>query len=417
MTEGRTWSHISASKSSLRLTNPIRDIVDQLNIPLNPNKVKISLSIGDPTVFGNLLSPENVDEALIQNIKTHQFNGYAHSTGYLETRSAIAQKYSTPSSPLIETDVVCTSGCSGALEMAIGVLGNEGQEILLPAPGFSIYQTICEYKGIIPVYYNLLPDKQWEADCENLDSLVTEKTVAILINNPSNPCGSVYSKEHLKKILQVAERHHLPIIADEIYAGMVFEKHEFHSIASLTSTVPVLSVGGISKLFIVPGWRLGWVLIHDRNHAFEEVRVGLLKLSQLILGPNTLIQSVIQEALLNTPPSYLQNLNSILSNNANMLVQKLSKIPGLKVISPGGAMYMMVGIELDQFKDFKNDIEFAKALLSEESVFVLPGQIFNIHNFVRLVICPPANKLEDACERIAQFCQRHHKNTSIATSC
>jgi tyrosine aminotransferase len=107
---------------------------------------------------------------------------------------------------------------------------------------------------------------------EHLESLIDGNTAGILVNNPSNPCGSVYSKEHLQAILKLAEKHHVPIVADEIYGDIVFKGSEFHSMASLTSTVPILAVGGIAKAFVVPGWRVGWILIHDRNNLFREVR-------------------------------------------------------------------------------------------------------------------------------------------------
>jgi len=310
---------------------------------------------------------------------------------------------------LTSDDIVVASSCSGGLEMAIGVLANPSHNILLPAPGFTIYQTICDYKGIEPRYYKLKPESNWEADLTHMESLIDIKTSAILVNNPSNPCGSVYSKEHLLAILNLAQKYHLPIISDEIYADVVFEGHTFYSLAALTDTVPVLSVGGISKAYLAPGWRVGWIVIYDRSNLFAEVRVGLLKLSQVILGANTLCQSVVEEALFNTPQAYYDNLNNTLSTNASYLVSNFKKIKGLNPIAPGGAMYMMVGIETAEFVDIKDDVEFAKKLLEEELVFVLPGRIFKFENFVRLVICPPLDKLAEVCIRVEAFCNRHRK--------
>jgi len=142
------------------------------------------------------------------------------------------------------------------------------------------------------------------------------------------------------------------------------------------------------------------------------VRVGLVKLSQLILGANTLVQSVLEEVLFNTPKTYYQNLNSELKRNAQLLVNTIVKIPGLTVVAPGGAMYMMFGIDFSKFEDFDNDVAFAKKLLEEESVFVLPGKIFKCENFIRLVICPPTTTLTVACTRIEDFCKRHLKRDS-----
>jgi tyrosine aminotransferase len=117
----------------------------------------------------------------------------------------------------------------------------------------------------------LIPENNWEMDLAHLESLIDSNTACILLNNPSNPCGSVYSKEHLLKLLAIAEKHSLPVISDEIYADMVFSGHVFHPLATLTKTVPILTCGGLAKKFLVPGWRVGWVLIHDRHGQFKQV--------------------------------------------------------------------------------------------------------------------------------------------------
>lgn len=173
--------------------------------------------------------------------------------------------------------MIC-SGCSGALDLCVTVLADEGQNILMPRPGFSLYQTLAMSKGIECRYYDLLPEKNWEIDLAHLESLVDGRTAAIVVNNPSNPCGSVYSREHLLDILRVAEKTRVPIIADEIYADMAFRPHRFYPLASLTETVPVLAVGGLAKRYLVPGWRVGWVLVHDRRGLFTEVRCTIMVL-------------------------------------------------------------------------------------------------------------------------------------------
>lgn len=126
-------------------------------------------------------------------------------------------------------------------------------------------------------------------------------------NSPSNPCGSVYPKEHLEAILDVAAKHHLPIIADEIYCDLVYKGNTFYPMASLTKDVPILAVGGLAKKWLVPGWRIGWILVHDRHDAFAaEVRTGLLNLSQVILGPNSVVQGALDDILHRTPQSFYE---------------------------------------------------------------------------------------------------------------
>lgn len=307
-----------------------------------------------------------------------------------------------------------TSGCSGALDIAITALANEGDNILIPQPGFSLYQTLCDSKGIECRFYNLDADKNWEADLQHMASLIDHRTRAILVNNPSNPCGSVYSKEHLEEIVKVAERYCLPIIADEIYAHMVFDGSEFHRIATLaTKRVPVLSVNGLAKQYLVPGWRVGWITVYDdtEQQVLKEVREGILRLTTLILGANSLVQASIPQILEKTPESFYKELNSVLQKQAFYSMERIEKIPGLDIIRPQGAMYVMVRIDAKRFSEATNgeiadDVEFCKALLKEESLVVLPGQCFRMKNFFRIVFCPPIDKLEQAYDRLDQFCKR-----------
>lgn len=414
-TNGRAWSNIHASRSSLRTSNPIRLIVDQLNpSQANKDKALIPLSIGDPTVFGNLETDDHVNRAVISAIQSHKFNGYAHACGYAEARVAIAQKYAekfaTNSNHFTPDDVTLASGCSGAIQMCIDALANEGDNILIPTPGFSLYKTLCDHKGIECHFYPLIAERNWEVDLSAMRELINDRTRAILINNPSNPCGSVYSKQHILDILKLAQEYCLPIIADEIYADMTFERNAFVPMYTCTDQVPILTVGGIAKQYLVPGWRVGWIVVHDPQGYLGEVRQGLARLATLILGPNTLVQGALPTILKETPQSFYDDLNGKLKENADYTYERISKIKGLRVIRPGGAMYCMVGIDVDRFgADITDDVSFSRILLQEESVFVLPGQCFRMPNFFRIVICPPKDKLQEAYDRLEQFCQRRYQ--------
>lgn len=165
------------------------------------------------------------------------------------------------------------------MDLCIALLGSPGKNILIPRPGFPLYKTLCGGYGIDIRSYDLKPEDNWEVDLHHLQSQIDNNTVAIIYNNPSNPCGSVYSKQHIKNILKVAERNCLPIIADEIYENMVFPGHTFYPIASLTTEVPVLSCRGTTKRFLIPGMRLGWVTVHDKHQRLgQPVCVSLCRL-------------------------------------------------------------------------------------------------------------------------------------------
>ncbi|MBN3285870.1 ATTY aminotransferase, partial [Polyodon spathula] len=369
------WN-IKASEMSRKTFNPIRAIVDSMNVEPNPRKNMIALSIGDPTIFGNLPTDDNVLQAMKEAIDSKKFNGYAPAIGYQKSREAVSNFYSCPEAPLDAKDVILTSGCSQAIELAIAVLCNPGQNILVPRPGFSLYKTLAVSMGIDVKLYNLLPEKSWEIDLKHLESLIDDKTGCVIVNNPSNPCGSVFSKSHLQKIITVASRNCIPILADEIYAEMVFSGCKYTSVASLSADVPILSCGGLAKRWLVPGWRMGWILIHDRKNVFgNEIKEGLVRLSQRILGPCTIVQGALETIINKTPQEFYDNTISFLKSNSDICYSALSTVAGLRPIKPSGAMYLMVGINMEHFPEFESDVDFTEKLIAEQSVFCLPATV------------------------------------------
>jgi len=405
------WSPVVGSAKAMRTSNPIRKIVDRRPKPRDETKKVIQMDIGDPTKYGNMDTDPFVQRTLAEAAATISHNGYQHSCGNPEARAAIAEYVPDPIQSLTADDVVITSGCSGALDIALNALLNPGDNVLLPTPGFSLYVTITESIGATPRFYNLAADRNWECDLEQLDSLFDDRTKAVLINNPSNPCGSVFRKDHIRDIVALCEKHRVPIIADEIYADMVFDndKFTFHRVASLSPVVPVLSVGGIAKRFLVPGWRLGWITVHDRNGLFKEIRIALQNLSTLILGANAVTQATLPALLKDTPKEFFDNTMTTLRENSEFLYQRINKIDGLQCAVPQGAMYMMVGIDVSKFQGIEDDVDFFAALIEEEAVSVLPGEVFRMKNFVRLVTCPSREVLEEAVFRLEEFCKRRRQ--------
>ncbi|KAM9375493.1 tyrosine aminotransferase [Pholidichthys leucotaenia] len=401
---------VKPSEMANNTLNPIRAIVDGMKLTPNTDKPMIALSIGDPTVFGNLPTDEAVRQALKDAIDSQKYDGYAPSVGYLESRQTVANFYSCPEAPLNAQDVILTSGCSQAIDLVISVLCNPGDNILVPCPGFSLYKTLAVSMGIKVKLYNLLPEKSWEIDLQHMESLIDERTSCLVVTNPSNPCGSVFSKDHLQKVLKVASRHCLPILADEIYNDMVFPGCSSPTLASLSSDVPILSCGGLAKRWLVPGWRMGWILIHDRNDVFgHEVRQGLVKLSQRILGACSIVQGALESILNATPQSFFDNTVGFLKSNSEICFKELSTVPGLNPIMPSGAMYLMVGISMHNFPDFKNDVDFTERLVMEQSVFCLPASAFEYPNFFRIVVTVPEKMMVEACARIREFCQHYYQ--------
>ncbi|XP_041989007.1 tyrosine aminotransferase [Aricia agestis] len=402
----KDWE-VRASTLARKTSNPIRRIVENLNVEPNPDKEFIALSIGDPTTFGNLNPPEQVIQAVREAVELHTSRGYGPSKGHLEAREAVA-KYSAHQGEITPEDVILSSGCSHAIELVITAIADAGQNILVPRPGFMIYKTLAEGLGITIKYYNLLPHEQWKVDLVDLESQIDDDTAAIVVINPSNPCGSVYDKTHLTEILEVAARNYVPIIADEIYEHFVFSGQTFTAISSISKDVPVLTCGGLTKRFLVPGWRMGWVIIHDRNNVLgKELREGLARLSTRILGPSTLIQRALPSILEYTPQSFFDEVILFIENQAKMAYKELLQAPGLNPIMPQGAMYMMIGIKMTSFPGIANECQFLERLVAEQSVFSLPGECFEYPNYMRIVLTVPKEKLLEACQRIVIFCKTH----------
>lgn len=397
-----------------RMYNPIRSFVESTAVEPNPTKPMIALSIGDPTVFGNLRPPREAIEAVQETLTSLLFNGYAPSTGHGLAKEAVAEYSSNEIIKVHPEDVILCSGCSSALDLCITTLAREGQNILIPRPGFSIYRTLAESVGVTVKSYDLRPDLDWEIDLDDLEAQIDESTAAIVINNPSNPCGSVFTRDHILDILDIAARYYVPIIADEIYEHMVFPERTFHSLASLSTEVPILSCSGLTKRFLVPGWRMGWIIIHDRQNILgEEIRNGLHRLSQRIMGSNTLVQGALPAILRNTPQTFYEDVIHTLHLHSKLAFNCLDNTPGLRPIMPHGAMYMMVYVDLPHFPEFNSDIEFMQRLVQEESVWCLPGWCFDYPSYIRLVITVPMVKLEEACHRISDFCERHYRRIPL----
>ncbi|XP_052747624.1 tyrosine aminotransferase [Galleria mellonella] len=402
----QSWE-VRASTLARNTHNLIRGIVENLQVEPNPNKELIALSVGDPTTFGNLNPPEQVLQSVRESIQWHTSRGYAPVTGHLEARQAVAE-YSAHQGPISPENVILCSGCSHALELAITVLADSGQNVLVPRPGFMIYKTVAEGLGIRIKFYDLLPHKQWEVDLEDLESQIDDDTAAIVVINPSNPCGSVYRKEHLCDIINIASRNHIPIIADEIYEHFVFSGHEFVAMSALSQDVPILTCGGLTKRFLVPGWRMGWLIVHDRHNILgKEIVKGLHNVASKILGPCTLIQRALPSILKNTPQSFFDEVVLFIENQAKLAYEELRRVPGLRPIMPQGAMYMMIEIKMSMFPKFENELKFVERMVSEQSVFCLPGKCFCYPNYMRIVLTVPEDILREACQRISLFCKEN----------
>ena len=406
-----SW-RVLASRSSKLSVNPIREALTSILPPPNFPKTVLSLALGDPAAFPEFATHQIVMEAAIAELNAGTGNGYSDNMGPLAAREALARYYSNPGVKLSAKDVFLDLGCTGAILTTICALADKGDNVLLPTPGFPLYLTGCQNRGIEDRRYNLMPQANWQADMAQLETLVDSRTKALVIINPSNPCGSVYSRAHLIELIAFAARHKLPIIADEVYGHMTFGD-PFVSLGEIETEVPVFVLGGLAKRWLVPGWRVGWGLIFDRAGIANEARTGIFKVKNMTLHPATFLCNSIPRILETVPHGFYHQVIHKLKANADYIYSRISRLPGLTVNRPQGAMYALVSLNLRRFKDIRSSQEFAEKLAWEQGVVVLPGECFLSQGTFRIVLCNPKEVLADSCDRIEAFLQAHMEKEEV----
>lgn len=297
---------IKPTKFSALTINPQRLLWERNQPKGNPLMSKISLQIGDPTIHGNFPPHPEWIEALAEAVKRDKFS-YDESAGGINARQAVAD-YRKCDGNISAADVFLTSGSSMAIEFAFMTLAEPGENILIPRPAFN-YCTWAAGTGIKLKSYNLDPTKGWDVDLKHMESLIDEQTRAILVNSPGNPCGNVFSKQSILAIIDVAERYKLPIIADEVYEFFVFPGTEFRTFASLSKNVPILTCSGLTKRFLMPGVRMGWLILNDRGDKLKDVRSSFANICGRNFGPNSSVQLALPKILQILPENFFNEVN------------------------------------------------------------------------------------------------------------
>ena len=369
----------------------------------------LRLNTGNPGNFGFGL-PESVREALLRNVD--KAVPYCDVRGMVEAREAILSYHKGRGLQGITlNDIYICNGVSEAVSMLMTALVGNGDEVLVPAPCYSLWSNNTHLGGGKPVYYRCAPENQWNPDLSDMEKKITPRTKAILVINPNNPTGAVYSRETLLAIAELARKHHLLLLADEIYDRLVLENLPSDSIAALAPDLPCVTFNGLSKSHIICGFRCGWMVFSGPARALAEIKDGVMQLAAMRLCGNALTQLVIPAALADSASTEAMLLpGGRLYEQRGATVAGLSRIPGVGFLPNRACFYIFPGIDTRMY-DFESDQDFALRFLHEKKILVIPGRGFDWHEDLRfrIVMLPEPEVLSRAMADLGDFLDGHRR--------
>ncbi|MFF2078848.1 pyridoxal phosphate-dependent aminotransferase [Kitasatospora sp. NPDC058162] len=378
-------------------------VVDQANALEEAGHSVLRLNTGNPAPFG-FEAPEEIIQDIIRNLPSA--HGYSDSRGILPARRAVVQYYQQRGVQGVGVnDVYLGNGVSELIQMAITALVDDGDEVLVPMPDYPLWTASVRLAGGKAVHYLCDEQAEWYPDLDDIAAKITARTKAIVVINPNNPTGAVYPKELLEGILDLARRHQLMVLADEIYDKILYDGTEHHCLAALADDVLTLTFNGLSKAYRVAGFRSGWLVVSGPKQHATDYLEGLTMLSGMRLCPNVPAQFAVQAAL-----GGHQSINDLvlpggrLTEQRDIAVKALNEIPGVSCVKPKGALYAFARLDPAVHR-IVDDERFVLDLLLREKIHVVQGTGFNWPrpDHFRFVTLPRADDLETAINRIGRF--------------
>jgi len=396
---------IEVSNRAKGVEYAIRDVILKANVLEKKGRKVLYLNIGDPGKY-DFDTPPHIKEALEKAVRDGH-NYYSPSNGMPELRQAITEKEKRVNGVEIDANnIVVTTGISEAIFFLMGTFVNPGDEIMMPGPCYPPYLSYAKFFDGRPVTYKTVEGKGWTPDVEDFESKITKRTRLVVIINPNNPCGAVYSRNDLTKMMEIAAAHDLPIVADEIYDGIVYEG-TFQGAASLMKDVPMIGLNGFSKTYLMTGWRLGYIYLRDFKDKLQSIWDGINRMSRVRLCASTPVQVAAVEAL-RGPQGHIKEMVSKLRKRRDLSWKRLNEIRGISSAKPAGAFYIFPKVEA--IGKWKSDAEFVTDLLNEAGVVVVHGSGFDPvygKDHFRIVFLPQENILNEAYDKIEDFMKKH----------
>lgn len=381
----------------------IRDITLHAREYEKSGRKIIYLNIGDPVKY-DFPTPDHIKKALIDAI-LNNFNYYADSEGILELRQAIVKKESLKGLSITVEDVLVTNGISEGLDMVAASIVEPNSEILMPGPYYPPYASYVKFYGGKPIEFRLTEDGT--PDLDDIRSKITSKARALCIINPNNPTGEVFNSKNLKQLIDVAAEHDMYIICDEIYDKLVFDQ-EFTGIGKVAKDAAVILLNGFSKVYLMTGWRCGYICMNSDCQKLENIRSNIPKLARVRIAANLPVQKAAVAAL-QGPQTYIAKTVSKLKKRRDLVVKRLNEIDGISCKLPNGAFYTFPKI---LFNGWKDDKDFVLDLLNKTGILTVHGSGFGElgKGHFRIVYLPNEQVLQEAMDKLGNFINSKNRN-------
>ncbi len=366
----------------------------------------LKLNIGNPAPFG-FEAPDEIIQDVIHNLVAAQ--GYSHSKGVFSARKAVMQRCQIQGIPEVEIeDIILGNGVSELIVMSMQALLNDGDEVLIPSPDYPLWTAAVNLSGGHPVHYRCDEGNNWQPDLDDIRAKITDRTRGIVVINPNNPTGAVYSEETLKKIVALAQEHGLVILADEIYDRILFDDAVHVPLGSIATDVLCVTFNGLSKNYRLAGFRSGWLIISGAKHLARNYIQGIEMLASMRLCANVPAMYAIQTAL-----GGYQSIDDLVKPGGRFYEQRelawnlVTQIPGVSCVKPSGALYLFPRLDPEVYP-IQNDEQLILELLLQEKLLLVQGTAFNWidEQHFRMVFLPRVDELEDAIGRLSEFLRR-----------
>lgn len=407
---------IEPAQHILEIEYAVRGPLEDIAIELEASgRQVIHLNIGDPARFSTHKVPRELIQILTEKLETGECSPYGDSMGNPLIRKVIAENIrrdikGVNGNPVSKDDIFIGSGSSELISFCIEVILNPGDGMLIPDPGYPLYEALIRKVHGKPQFYSLDEAKQWSISMESLEEKVDNKTKAIVVINPNNPTGRNYKKEQLQMIRGFADRHGLMMLSDEVYSHLNYDSKRHVHLATLKGDYPVITFFSLSKNYLAPGFRVGWMVRTDPNNLTEKYWKEMRKPASIRLCSSTLMQYAIIPALTNRntlkhtlKSSTKDTFTNALRRNAELTYRMLNnREAGISCIEPEAGFYAFPKIELPEGK---TDFDFAKSLLLETGVYVNNGSGFGPSGagHIRVVFLPEFDVLKEAYRRLIEF--------------